>query len=112
MSSSPEIKEGEDEDPHEVDEVPVQSHDLDDLVAAAAAREEAPSPCLEVTAPDFPCHDEKEDHPEGYVRAVKASDHEKGRAELGGAPRVFPGPDALGDELRPLEGLHADKRRT
>ena len=38
MRLLPEIEEREDEDPDEVDEVPVQAGDLDDLVVALAAR--------------------------------------------------------------------------
>src|SRR6478752_1523939 len=91
----PEIEEREDEDPDQVDEVPVQAHDLDDLVVALAAGEEARAPVLEVAAAHLDRHDDEEDHPYGHVRAVEARDHEEGRAELGGAPGVAPGPHAF-----------------
>ena len=35
MAASPQVEQREDEDPHQVDEVPVQAGDLDDLVVAA-----------------------------------------------------------------------------
>src|SRR5262249_22604983 len=108
--TSPQIKESEDEDPHEIDEVPVQAHDFDDLVVASSAREKAASLYVKIAAPDLSRDDDQEDHTDGHVRTVEARDHEEARAELRRAPRIFPGPHALHDQLRPLEGLHADER--
>src|SRR5690606_21314808 len=106
-SSSPQVEEGEDEDPDEIDEVPVEAHDLDGFVASLAAREEAGPPVVEIAADDLAGDDQQEDDADGHVRPVEARDHEEGGAELCRPPRVAPGPDALADELRPLEGLHA-----
>src|SRR3954470_19738381 len=108
---SPKIEKCEDEDPDEIDEVPVQARDLDDLAASLAAREEAFLLDLEIAAPDLSGDDDEEDHADRDVGAVKARDHEEGRAELRRAPGVAPGPHPFEDQLRPLEGLHADEGR-
>src|SRR5689334_7097952 len=67
----PEVEEREDEHPDEVDEVPVQAGDLDDLVTLA----------LIVAAPDLERDDRQVDHPACHVQAVEPGDHEKARAE-------------------------------
>src|SRR5918998_1537872 len=103
----PEIEQREDEHPDQVDEVPVEANDLAPLVAPLRGGKEAPPLPVEVPAPDLARDDEQEDHADRHVRAVEARDHEEGRAELGGAPRVLPRPDPLVDQLAPLEGLHA-----
>src|SRR5215212_11261113 len=107
----PEIKQREDEHPDEVDEMPVQAGDLDDLVPPFPAGEEAPLLPVEVAAPDLAGDDEQEDHADRHVGAVEPRDHEEGGAELRRAPGVPPGPDALADQLAPLESLHADECR-
>src|SRR5918998_2843448 len=109
MFASPQVEEREDEDPDEIDEVPVQARDLDNLVVAAAARKEASSSGLKVAAPNLAGNDDQEDHAECDVRAVEPRDHEEGRTELRRSPRVLPWPHSLLDELGPLEGLHTDK---
>ncbi|EGE57387.1 hypothetical protein RHECNPAF_4310011 [Rhizobium etli CNPAF512] len=109
MTTSPQIEKSEDEDPDQVDEVPVEAHDLDGLVAAFPAREEAAPFHVEIASPDLAGNDEQEDDADRDVGAVKAGNHEKGRSELCCPPWVFPGAHALGDQLRPFEGLHADE---
>ena len=52
MALSPEIKEREDKDPHQIDEMPVMAHDLDDLVVAPTAVEVDPSGVV-IAAPDI-----------------------------------------------------------
>src|SRR6059058_3093660 len=71
----PEIEEREDEDPDQFHEVPVQAHDLDDLVIALAAGEKARTLPVEVAAQHLDRHDDEENHADGHVRAVKARDH-------------------------------------
>jgi len=51
--TSPKIEKGEDEHPHQIDEVPVQAGDLDDLVVALPAREKATSLDVEVSPQTF-----------------------------------------------------------
>src|SRR5215212_2337135 len=74
-----------------------------------AAGEEATPLHVEVTSPDFTGGDEKEDHSDRHVCAVKARDHEEAGAELDGAPGITPRPHPLMDELGPLESLHPDE---
>ena len=107
--SSPEIEQGKDEHPYQIDEVPIEAHDLDDLVAALAAGEEAPPAAVEVATEDLARDDQQEDHADRHMGAMEARDHEEGRAELRCAPRVGPGPDPLRDQLGPLERLHPDE---
>src|SRR4051794_18206332 len=75
--SLPEIEEGEDEDPDQIDEVPVEAHDLHGFVAALPAGEEAAPLLIKIAAPDFSGGDEKEDYAEGHMRTVEACDHEE-----------------------------------
>src|SRR5215471_15593683 len=91
MVPSPKIEDGEDEHPHQIDEVPIETHDLDGFVVSLPAGEEAASGAVEVSPPDLPGDDDQEQHAERHVRAVKAGDHEKAGAELGGAERIAPG---------------------
>src|SRR6478735_8439264 len=109
MATSPEIEQREDEDPDEIDEVPVQAGDLDDLVAALPAREEPAALLVEIAAPDLARDDQQEDHADRDMGAVEAGDHEETRSELLGAPGIAPGTDPFRDQLRPFEGLHADE---
>src|SRR5688572_11766214 len=69
---SPKIEECENEHPDQVDEMPVESHDLDVLVAAPAAGEEPGPSRVVISAPDLSRHDDQEDHPERHMGAVKA----------------------------------------
>src|SRR5262245_21812935 len=107
--ASPKIEQGEDEDPYEVDEVPVETGDLDDLITALAAREEAGRALVEIAAPYLAGDDQKENHADRHVRPVEARNHEKGGAELRRSPWIAPRANAFVNELRPLEGLHADE---
>src|SRR3954451_17689973 len=107
--SSPEIEEGKDEHPTQINEVPVKAHDLADLVVAPAAGEIAALATVEVATKDLTRDDQQEDHADRHVGAVEARDHEEARAELRRSPRVAPGPDPLQDQLGPLESLHADE---
>src|SRR3546814_2520464 len=102
MSVSPEVEESEDEDPDEVDEVPVEAGDLDGRIVARA---------VVMAAPDLGGDNQQHDHAGRDVEAVKAGDHEEGGAELLRAPGIAPGADALVDELGPFEGLHGHERR-
>src|SRR5882672_10941587 len=88
MPTSPKIKEGKDEHPHQIDEVPVQAHDFDDLVIPFPAREKAPPFDVEVPPPHLSRDGDQEDHADRHVRAVEAGDHEKARTKLSRAPRV------------------------
>src|SRR5687767_1916588 len=101
MTTSPQIEECEDEDPDQIDEVPVEAHDLDGLVAASPAGEEAAPFLVEIAPPDLAGDDEEEDDADRDMGAMKAGDHEEGRSELCRPPGVFPGARALGDQLRP-----------
>src|SRR6267154_3549871 len=109
MPTSPKIEECKDEHPHQIDEVPVQAGDFDDLVVPLPAREKAAPFHVEVSPPDLSRDRAQENHPDRHVRAVEAGDHEKARAKLRRTPRVFPGPDALHDQLGPFESLHSDE---
>src|SRR5206468_6933302 len=75
--TSPKIKEGKDEHPNEIDEVPVQAHDFDDLVMALPAREKAAPFDVEVASPDFSRNREQENHTDRHMGAVEAGDHEE-----------------------------------
>src|SRR4051812_25073240 len=75
--SSPEIEEGEDKHPDEIDEVPVETHDLDALVSSRPAGEEAFASDLEVAPQHLAGNDEQENDADRHVRAVEARDHEE-----------------------------------
>src|SRR6476660_2967843 len=75
--TSPKIKEGEDEHPHKIDEVPVQAGDFDDLVVPLPAREKATPFDIEVSTPDLSGDDDQENHADRHVGAVEAGNHEK-----------------------------------
>src|ERR1044072_7204923 len=109
VSLSPKIEECENEHPDQIDEMPVEPHDFDVLVATPAAGEEAGPSDGVVSTPDLPRHDDEEDHPDRHMRAVEAGDHEESRTELRRAPRIAPGSYPFGDQLGPFEGLHADE---
>src|SRR5690606_19534864 len=96
-SSSPQVEECKNEDPDEIDEVPVQAHDLDAFVIASPAREETPRAGVIIAAPDLARDDQEEDHAERDMRAVEAGDHEERCAELLGTPWISPRPHALAD---------------
>src|SRR4051812_42635244 len=99
----PEIEECKDENPHEIDEVPVQARDLHCLVTAFA---------VVISAPDAARNDAEENAARRHVQAVKAGDHEECRSELRRAPQIAPRAHALMDQLRPFERLHADEHDT
>src|SRR6516162_9960904 len=101
--TSPEIEKCKDEHPHEIDEVPVQAGDLDDLVIALPTREKAAPLDIEISSKNLSCDCEQENHADGHVCAVEAGDHEKACAKLRRAPRIAPGPDAFHDQLGPFE---------
>src|SRR6266576_5839075 len=107
---SPKIENCKDEYPYQIDEVPIQAHDLDDLVFTLPAGHEARPLVIQISPNDLRRHDQKENHADRHVRAVETRDHEKSRAELSRAQGVAPGTYSLmDDQLGPLEGLHADK---
>src|SRR6516225_8000170 len=97
VPASPQIKEGKDEHPHEVDEVPVQTGDLDDLVMPLAAREEAAPFDIEVSPQHLSRDRDQENHADRHMGAVEAGDQEEARTKLRRAPGVAPRPDALHD---------------
>src|ERR1700739_3539636 len=76
-ATSPEIKKRKDEHPHEIDEVPVQAGDFDDLVLPFPAREKTASFNIEVSPPNLSRDGEQENHADRHVGAVEAGDHEK-----------------------------------
>src|ERR687898_3484078 len=108
--TSPKIEKGKNKNPDKVDEMPVESHDFDDLVASFPARKKSWRLDVEISSPNLPRDDDQKDDPDRDVRAVETRDHEEGRAELWRPPRVPPGSDPLQDQLAPLEGLHAHER--
>src|SRR3546814_20886287 len=84
----PKIEQCEDEDPHQVDEMPVQAHDLHGLVMRPPAGEEARLGVVVVPPPDLPRNGKQKDHHEGQVGYMKDSDREKGSAKLGSAKKI------------------------
>src|SRR6266851_7680 len=106
----PEIENREDEYPHQIDEVPIQAHDFDDLVFSLPAGHEARPPVIQIAPYDLDGHDDQENHADRHVSAMETRDHEKGRAELRRTQGVAPGTYPLvHDQLGPLEGLHPDE---
>src|SRR5690348_14989348 len=85
-ATSPEIKQRKDEDPHQIDEVPVKAGDFDDLVLPFPAREKTAPSDVEVSAKNLSRNDDQEDHADRHVGAVEAGDHEKARPELRRSP--------------------------
>src|SRR5207302_4160220 len=107
---SPKIENCKNEYPHQIDEVPIQAHDFDDLVFSFPAGQKAWPLVIQISSQNLCRHDEKENHADRHVRAVETRDHEKSRAELGRAQGVAPGTYPLmDDQLGPLESLHADE---
>src|SRR2546421_7149474 len=108
---SPQIENCKDEYPYQIDEVPVQAHDFDDLVFTLPPGHEARPLVIQISPNDLRRHDQKKNHADRHVRTVEARDHEKSRAELGRTQGVAPGTYSLmDDQLGPLEGLHPDER--
>src|SRR6185503_14471572 len=105
----PKIENCKDEYPHQIDEVPIQTHGFDNLVVSLPAGEEAWPLVIQIPPYYLYGHDDQEDHADRHVRAMETRDHEKARAKLRRAPRVAPRPDSFHDQLGPLEGLHADE---
>src|SRR5260370_16269935 len=60
--TSPKVKKGKDEHPHEIDEVPVQAGDLDDLVIPLPAREKAAPFDVDVSPPNLARAGDQEHH--------------------------------------------------
>src|SRR5262245_44529963 len=77
MVTSPKIEKGKDEHPHQIDEVPVQTHDFDDLVVPLPAGEKASRFAVEVSTQHFPRHDDQEDHSDLHMGAWKARNQKK-----------------------------------
>src|SRR4030095_2390346 len=105
MVTSPKIEKGKDEHPHQIDEVPVQAHDFDDLIVPLPAGEKASRFAVEVSTQHFSRNDDQEDHSERHMGAVEARNHEKAGAKLVRAPRVAPRPHPFHDKLGPLESM-------
>src|SRR5207247_9030751 len=99
MVTSPKVEKGKDEHPHQIDEVPVQTHDFDDLVVSLPAGEKASRFAVEVSTQHFSRNDDQEDHSARHMGAVKARDHERAGTTLVRAPRVAPRPPPLHDHL-------------
>src|ERR1700753_1454316 len=77
VATSPEIKQGKDEHPHKIDEVPVQAGDFDDLVMSFPAREKAAPLDIEISPPNLSRDGDQENHTDRYVGAMESGDHEK-----------------------------------
>src|SRR5258708_25873763 len=77
-ATSPEIKQGKDEHPHKIDEVPVQTGDFDDLVMPFPAREKTAPFDIEISSPNLSRDGDQENHADRHVGAVEAGDHEEG----------------------------------
>src|SRR5215470_11347182 len=88
---SPEIEEREDEHPHQIDEMPIETHDFDGLVIPLPAGEKTAPLAVEISAPDLASGDDQEEHTERHMRAMEPRDHEEAGAELGRAERIAPG---------------------
>src|ERR1700742_3651334 len=104
-ATSPEIKQGKDEHPDKINEVPVQAGDFDYLVMSLPAREKAAPFDIEIAPPNHSLERRQENPPDRYVGAMKSGDHEKARTKLCRAPRVAPGTDALHEQFGPFESL-------
>src|ERR1700733_9865530 len=76
-ATSPEIKKREDEHPHEIDEMPVQAGNFDDLVLPLPAREKTASFNIEVSPPNLSRNGDQENHADRHVGTMEAGDHEK-----------------------------------
>src|SRR3979490_2617469 len=88
---SPKIENCEDEYPNQIDEVPIQAHDFDDLVFTLPAGHEARPLVIQISTNALCGHDDQENHADRHVRAMEPRDHEKGRAELGRPQGIAPG---------------------
>src|SRR5579871_1093154 len=90
-----EVDEGEDEDPDEIDEVPVEGGDLDLAVALRRVLAEEAA---------------REDHAQVHDPREHVHPVEPGEDEKGGAEEVLPNRLPLvEDELVPLEGLQREE---
>src|SRR5262249_57517953 len=92
MVTSPKIEKGKDEHPHQIDEVPVQTHDFDDLVVPLPAGEKASRFAVEVSTQHLSRNDDQEDHSDRHMGAVEPRDHQKPQAKLLPAPPFAPTP--------------------
>src|SRR6476620_3436331 len=72
-SSSPQVEEGKNEDPDQIDEVPIEPSDLDRRIVARP---------VVVAAQNLRRDYQQHDHTGAYVQAVEAGDHEEARSEL------------------------------
>src|SRR6267378_5656291 len=101
---SPKIEDCEDEYPNQIDEVPIQAHDFDDLVFSLPAGHKARPLVIQIAPYDLYGHDDQENHADRNVGAMETRDHEEGRAELrrpqGVAPGTYP---LVHDQLGPFE---------
>src|SRR6266481_7946012 len=86
-ATSPEIKKRKDEHPHEIDEVPVQAGDFDDLVVPFPAREKTAPFDIEISPQNLSRNGDQENHADRHVGAVEAGDHEKAGSKLRRTPR-------------------------
>src|ERR1700730_11323853 len=101
--SLPKIKEGENEYPHQVDEMPIQAGDLHRLIAPLTGIKASPNPER---------YDSQVNHARRDVQAVEADDHKESRSKLRCAQGVPPGTNTFPDKLGPLERLHSNECRT
>src|SRR3546814_11441596 len=102
MGVSPEVEESEDEDPDEVDEVPVEAGDLDGRIVARA---------VVMAAPDLGGDNQQHEHAGRDVEAVQAGDNQEGGAELIRAPGIAQGAAAPVDGTGPCESLQYPQRK-
>lgn len=88
--SLPEIKECENENPDQIDEVPVEPHGLDHFVALWLAGHETWTLLVHVAPQHFDRDDNEKQHPDRDVGSMKSRDHEKDGAKLRRTHRVRP----------------------
>src|SRR6266513_985424 len=89
-----EIKECENEYPHQFDKMPAQAGDLHRLITALPVIKSAPHP---------QSYHSQVNNARRYVQALESGDHEETRSELRRAQRVSQGTNSFPDELGPLE---------
>jgi hypothetical protein len=76
--TSPQIEKSKDEYPDQIDEMPVETGDFDDLVMAFSAGEKPTFFGVEISPPDLAGNDNKEDDANRDVGSMESCNHEKG----------------------------------
>src|SRR3990172_801157 len=99
MATSDQIEQCEDEDPHQVDEVPVEPRELYSG-GGGLSRAHAES------------QSRKHDDPDEHVSSVKSGDEEEKVAERGHVPGVASEGHTFANEAPPFVRLHGKERDT